>query len=105
MSKSFVITVPHSLGADGAKKVAAERIGMLQRQYGDKLSAVDITWTGNHADFHVVALGQTVNAQLDLMEDSARIEVQLPFVLSLLSGKIQGVLQTTAADALRLPRA
>jgi hypothetical protein len=44
----------------------------------------------------VVAFGQTATAQLYVMSDAVRIEVQLPWILAALTGKIQGVLKTKA---------
>lgn len=102
MSKSIVVTLPHDLGAEAAKKRIAERIDVLRRDYVDKLAYSEINWTGDRADLRVVAFGQTTTAQLDVMADSLRIEVQLPWILAALSNKIQGVLTSNAQESLRL---
>jgi hypothetical protein len=36
------------------------------------------------------------------MSDALRIEVQLPWILAALTGKIQGVLKTKAEESLRI---
>jgi hypothetical protein len=102
MSKSIVVTIPHDLGAEAAKKRVSERIELLRHDYIDKLAHSEVAWMGDRADIRVVALGQTVTAQLDVNPDSLRIEVQLPLILAILSGKIQGALTNNAEETLRI---
>jgi hypothetical protein len=104
MSKSIVVTLPHDLGVEAAKKRVSERIDLLRHDYIDKLAHSEVAWTGDRADIRVVAFGQTITAQLDVKPDSLRIEVQLPWVLAILSDKIQGVLTSNAQDTLRIGR-
>lgn len=104
MSKSIVVTLPHDLGAEAAKKRVSERIELLRHDYIDKLAYSEVAWTGDRADIRVVAFGQTVTAQLDVGHDSLRIEVQLPWILAILSDKIQGVLTNNAEETLRIGR-
>jgi hypothetical protein len=102
MSKPIVITLPHSLGADTAKRRVEERLDLLRRDYIEKIAHSEVSWTGNKADIRVVALGQTTTAQLEVMADSLRIEVQLPWFLATLANKIQHKLTTSAEDTLKL---
>ncbi|ACK50523.1 conserved hypothetical protein [Methylocella silvestris BL2] len=102
MSKSIVITVPHDLGVEAAKKRICERVEALRGAYIDKLAYSEIKWTGDKADVRVVALGQSVTAQIDVMPDQLRIEVQLPWLLGVLANKIQGVLTSNAKDSLTI---
>ncbi len=102
MSNSIVITVPHRLGSEEAKRRIAERIELLRRDYIDKLAYSEANWNGNTANLRVVAFGQTATAQLYVMNDALRIEVQLPWILAALTGKIQGVLKTNAEESLRI---
>jgi hypothetical protein len=102
MSNSIVITVPHNLGAEEAKKRIAERIDHLRRDYIDKLAYSEINWSGDTADLRVVAFGQTATGKIDVMRDALRIEVLLPWILAALTGKIQGVLKSNAEESLRI---
>jgi Putative polyhydroxyalkanoic acid system protein (PHA_gran_rgn) len=102
MQNSIVVTVPHDLGAETAKKRICERIEALRTAYLDKLAYTEINWTGDKADLRVVALGQTVTAQIDVMPETLRIEVQLPWLLATLGNKIQGVLTNNAKESLRI---
>jgi hypothetical protein len=102
MSQSIVITVPHKLGADAARKRIAERIEQLRAAYVDKLAHSEISWVGNNADMRIVALGQTVTAQLAVMEDNVRIEAQLPWLLAALGNKAKGFLTSHAKESLQI---
>ncbi len=102
MQKSIVIVVPHDLGAEAAKKRIAERIEFLRTAYIDKLAYSEVNWTGDRADLRVVAFGQTVTAQVEVMPDSLRIEAQLPWLIASLANKIQGVLTNNAKESLQI---
>ena len=79
MSNSIVITVPHRLGVEEAKRRIAEQLEHLRRDYIDKLAYSEVNWDADTADLRVVALGQTVTGKICVMSDSLRIEVQLPW--------------------------
>lgn len=102
MTKSIVITVPHNLTAEEARRRIAEGMDALRRDYVDKLASSRVTWTGDRADIQVVALGQTVNAELLVQAEAVRIEVRLPWILAALGNRIKGVLTTSASDSLRI---
>jgi hypothetical protein len=97
MSKSIIVVVPHRLGVDVAKQRVAAQIEILRHQYVDKYAASEVTWTGDRADFRVSALAQTVTGQIEVSSDSLRIEVQLPWLLAALQGKLQGVSKKPAS--------
>lgn len=102
MSNSIVITVPHRLGTEQAKRRIAGGIELLRRNYLDKLAHSEAKWNGDTANLRVVAFGQTATAQVYVMNDALRVEVQLPWILAALTGKIQGVLKTNAEESLRI---
>jgi hypothetical protein len=102
MSNSIVITVPHRLDPEEAKKRIAERLELLRRDYISKLGYSEANWNGDTADLRVVVLGQTVTGKIYVMRDDLRIEVQLPWILGALAGKIQAVLTSNAEESLRI---
>jgi hypothetical protein len=106
MSNSIVITLPHRLGAEEAKRRITRGIELLRRDYIEKLAYSEVNWNGDDtANLRVVAFGQTATAQLYVMNDAVRIEVQLPWILAALTGKIQGVLKSSAEESLRIGHA
>jgi hypothetical protein len=102
MSKSIIITLPHDLGTQEAKRRIATGLDRLRHDYVDKVASSEATWSGDHADLRIVILGQTINAHLEVMSDIVRIEVHLPWLLATLGSKIQGILTANARDALRI---
>lgn len=102
MSNKIVVTVPHNLGVENAKQRLAERLTKLQRDYVDKVAHSEVTWSGDVANIQVKALGQTASAQITVLADMARVEVQLPWLLAALSGRVQQMIQHNADDVLKI---
>jgi hypothetical protein len=102
MPKSIVVTVPHELGAETARKRVAEGIEQLRGAYIDKIAHSEIVWTGDRADLKVVAFAQTTTARIDVLADSLRIEVFLPWIVAALAGRVQSILTASAESALRI---
>ncbi|QGM98190.1 polyhydroxyalkanoic acid system family protein [Methylocystis parvus] len=102
MSNKITVTVPHNLGVETARKRLAERIEALQREYVDKVAQSEVIWSGDVATVRVAALGQTATAQMTVLPELVRIEVQLPWLLAKLSGALQGFISHNANDVLRI---
>ena len=93
MSKPVVVSIPHQLGKEEALRRLQTGTGKLRSQFGDKLGTIEDTWTGDHADFRVSVLGQTVTGGLDVMPNYVRVEVQLPWMLAMIAEKAKGLIQ------------
>lgn len=102
MSKSIVIAVPHNLGVDEARRRVAIEIDQLRNEYVNKLARSDVVWTGETANIRVVALTQEIKARIDVMADSVRIEIILPWLLAKLAAPLQSKLAATTKDTLSL---
>jgi hypothetical protein len=102
MPKSISITLPHALGAAEAKRRVQEQIDRVCAAYVDKIGHSRVNWTGNEAKFDVSALGQSSTGTIAVFPDSLRIDVQLPWILAALSGKVEGFLKSNATDAIRI---
>ncbi len=102
MSKAIVVTVPHNLGAEAARERVALHVEQLRKDYVDKIAHSEIAWTGNRADMRISTLGQVITMQMDVLNNALRIEVQLPWILTALSSRIQDMLTSDAQDALRI---
>jgi len=102
MSNTITITVPHDLGVEAAKKRLSERMEALQREYVDKFGRSEVTWAGDVATVRVSAIGQTAMGQITVLPGLVRIEVQLPWLLAKLAGRVQTVLSHNANDVLKI---
>ena len=96
MSKPVVVSIPHQLGKEEALRRLQTGTGRLRSQFGDKLGTIEDTWTGDHADFRVSVLGQTVTGGLDVMPNEVRVEVNLPWMLAMVAEKAKGLIQKQA---------
>ena len=99
---AITVTVPHNLGVETAKKRLAERIEALRLEYVEKVAQSEVSWAGDVATIRVAALGQTATAQMTVLADMVRIEVQLPWLLAKLAGTLQGFITRNADDVLRI---
>jgi hypothetical protein len=93
MSKPLIVSIPHNLGRQEATRRLQAGMGQLKSQFGSHLGVVEETWTGERMDFRVGALGQTITGNLEVMDDSVRLEVHLPWVLAMLAEKTKAFIQ------------
>lgn len=93
MSKPLTVSIPHDLGREEAMRRLQGGMGNLRTQFGDKIAKIDDRWSGDRMDFNVGVMGQSVSGHLDVREDSVQVEVQLPWILSMLAEKVKPVIQ------------
>ncbi len=93
MSKPLVVSLPHNLGKTEATRRLQGGLTQLKSQFGDKIATVEEQWAGDRLSFRVGAMGQNVAGHLDVAEDSVRVEVQLPWMLSMVAEKAKGLIQ------------
>ncbi|MDR3407425.1 MAG: polyhydroxyalkanoic acid system family protein [Methylovirgula sp.] len=102
MAKPIVISVPHSLGVDEAQRRIAAEIDQLKDEYINKFAHSEIAWAGNTANIRVIALAQEIKARIDVLADSVRIEVILPWLLAKLAAPALDKLTATTQETLSL---
>ncbi len=102
MSNTITVTIPHRLGLEGARARARTRLEKMQHDYVDKIAHSEINWSGDVAHIRVDALGHTATAQVFVFADHARVDVQLPWLLAALSGKLQQLIHHNASEALKI---
>jgi hypothetical protein len=86
----LVVTIPHQLGKEGAKSRLRGGMDQLKGALGGFASTVDQRWDGDRLELTMVVMGQNVAARVDVMDEAARVEVDLPWMLRLLAEKIKG---------------
>ena len=94
MTKPLVVSIPHQLGAAEAQRRLQAGIEQLKEQYAGKLMVLENRWTGNHLDFRVSAVGQTMSGLLDVGEESVTLALQLPWVLAMIAKKAQSMIES-----------
>ena len=102
MSRQIVVSLPHRLGK-------AEALRRLKASFSDAQSgggplfAVKNQWSGDHLDFRASMLGQTTTGTVDVAEDHVRLEVQLPWLLSMLANKAKALVEKQGKLMLEKP--
>jgi hypothetical protein len=96
MSQPLVITIPHRLGKQEARRRLQDGLGGAGASFRHLFSIDEQTWTGDHLQFRVSALGQSVNGSIDVAEDYVKLEVFLPWLLAKLAETLQPLIRKEA---------
>jgi hypothetical protein len=99
MAKPIVIDLPHTLGAEEAKRRMRSGIGKLPDHIPGG-GEVESSWDGDRMNLRVTAMGQEVSGHIDVQERKVRLELMLPAFLALFAGKIEGLLRGKGTDLL-----
>jgi|SRR4051794_29661676 len=90
MRKPVVVTVPHQLGKQEAKRRLQSGMGQVRSQLAGFGASVEDHWSEDRVTFTVAALAQTIGGRIDFEDELVRIEVDLPWMLAMLAEKIGG---------------
>ena len=88
MSPPVVISVPHRLGREEAARRLKSGFERAGSQFGGILNISQQAWSGDRLTFQASALGQQAAGTIDVMDDSIRIEVTLPWLLAKMAEKL-----------------
>ena len=92
MTQPIEVDLPHRLGKDEARRRIANNVHKLQEHIPGG-AQVQSGWTGDQLNLDVAAMGQSVTATIDVLEDKVHLKVLLPPMLGMFSGIIQGALE------------
>ena len=99
MTQPIDIDLPHNLGKDEARRRIANNIHKLQEHIPGGAS-VQSGWSGDQLNLQVAAMGEAVNATIDVMETKVHLKVLLPGMLGMFSGLVQAALQKRGSSLL-----
>jgi Putative polyhydroxyalkanoic acid system protein (PHA_gran_rgn) len=89
MSKPLIVTIPHRLGKEEAVRRLKSGLGAVRTNWGQVFAIQEETWTGDHLQFQVSALGQSASGSIDVREDHVNLVVFLPWLLAKLAAAIR----------------
>ncbi len=89
MSKPLVVTIPHRLGKEEAVRRLKSGLGSVRSSWSHVFAIQEETWTGDHLQFQVSALGQSASGSIDVLDDHVNLVVFLPWLLAKLAAAIQ----------------
>lgn len=92
MSQPIDVDLPHSLGKDEARRRIANNVHKLEEHIpgGAKVSS---GWNGDQLHLNIAAMGESVNATIDVMDAKVHLKVLLPGMLGMFSGIVRAALQ------------
>ena len=102
MSQPIVVSLPHRLGKAEALRRLKASFSDAQLGGGPFLGFKN-QWSGDHLDFRASMLGQTTTGIVDVAEDHVRLEVQLPWLLSMLPNKAKALVEKQGKLMLEKP--
>ena len=100
MQRPIDVDLPHKLGRDEARRRLATNIHKLQDHIPGGASHVDSNWSGDRLNLTVHAMGQAVEAEIDVEETKVHCRIQLPGMLSLFATPIEAMLKARGSDLL-----
>lgn len=92
MTQPIEVDLPHRLGKDEARRRIANNVHKLQEHIPGG-AQVQSGWAGDQLNLKVAAMGQSVTATIDVLEDKVHLKVLLPPMLGMFSSIIQGALE------------
>ncbi len=96
----MIIEVPHSLSRDEAKRRLAGGFEHIDREFRSSgLAKMESSWSDYRMRFIAHAMGQVITGALDVLDQTVRVEVQVPAFLAVIGGGIRKRL-TQEAQAL-----
>ena len=100
MQRPIDVDLPHKLGRDEARRRLATNIHQLQDHIPGGATHVDSSWEGDRLNLNVHAMGQSVEAQIDVEETKVHCRIQLPGMLALFAGPLESMLKIKGGDLL-----
>jgi len=99
MNQPVHVDLPHNLGREEAQRRIAANIHKLQG-YIPGGAQVTSQWAGSRLDMTVGAMGQTVDAKIDVEEKLVRCRLELPGLLAMLARPIEAALKAKGSQLL-----
>lgn len=93
------VDLPHSLGREEAQRRIAANIHKLQ-SYIPGGAQVTSQWSGSRLDMTVGAMGQTVDARIEIEDRHVRCRILLPGLLGMLAKPIEAMLRSKGGELL-----
>ena len=82
---------------DEAVRRLQSGLGNVRSSYGHMFTVQEEVWTGNHLQFRVAALAQSVSGSLDVTDDAVNLQIVLPWLLAKIAESIQPLIRKEGA--------
>jgi hypothetical protein len=99
MPQPIEVDLPHTLGKDEARRRIAENIHKLHEHIPGG-GHVESGWTGDQLNMKVRAMGEAVQAVIDVEEAKVHVTMLLPGMLGMFAGPLQALIRNKGGDIL-----
>lgn len=96
MGMPVTVSVPHRLGKEEATRRLKSGLTRMRGNLSALVAIEQEVWTGDTLQFQMRALGQVAAGTIEVLDDSLRIEVTLPWLLAKLSERLLPALRKEA---------
>jgi hypothetical protein len=94
MSKPLTVSIPHRLGKAEAVRRLKTGLSSAQSDFKHIFTVQEETWVGDTLTFRITSLGQSASGVIEVQEDHAQLEIQLPWLLHRIAEKAQGMIRS-----------
>lgn len=91
--KTVALSIPHRLSRDEARTRIQNTLAGLKSQHAAKLAQVEDRWAGDHMDFRLAVMGQSVTGRVDVRENTVDLAIDLPWMLAMFAERVRGQVQ------------
>ncbi len=99
----LVIIVPHRLGREEAKRRIDAGIARVRPEIAAFVNNLIYGWEADTLVFNGQAMWLAVGGRIEVLDDAARIEIDLPWLMRLLGGTISKQVRERAVVMLEKP--
>ena len=88
MSQPLTISVPHRLGRREAKLRLDSGMSRIQSELAAFVGGFDYSWEDDRLNFCASAMWQTITGAIEVLDETVRIEIDLPWLMRLLGDTV-----------------
>jgi hypothetical protein len=96
MSKPVVVSIPHRLGKEEARRRIEAGLGGVRNHFASVLTVQEEVWSGDNLAFRASVLNHQTTGSIAVADDHVRFEVLLPWALALLAEAATGIIRARA---------
>lgn len=99
----LVVSIPHTLGRQEAKRRVDAGISRLVPELGAVVGGLEYSWNADTLNFRAAAMWQSITGRIEVLETAIRVEVELPWMMRLLGETITKQVRGRALAMLEKP--
>ena len=88
MSQPLIVSIPHRLGRQEARRRLDSGIARLRPELGIFLSGLNYHWEQDTLNFTGSAMWQRITGRIEVLDDAVRVEIDLPWMMQVLRDTI-----------------